>query len=348
MRSFTLLRGALLVWLVFAFVCATEQLWGMRNHGHSPLRIYFCMTMVWWGWALATPLIAALGRWKPIYPFSLSAVLLHVGFSVIFTAAHQLWWNAMIVFIRPYDAMGPNSLWPLRTTDLFLELTIYFAVLGATWALEAQHLLRERQIAAAKLEASLAQARLHALELQLQPHFLFNTLHAIGGLVRQSRGTEAIEMIAGLSDLLRYSLDRSGSAVSLEREVAILQRYLDIQRIRFPDRLQVRIDLPAELKGASVPGLILQPLAENAVRHGIEPLARGGEIQLCASREGDRLRITLFNSGHREETKQKGLGLENTRARLSQLYGARHSFTLENDRGGVLATLTLPFELAPA
>ncbi|HYU17009.1 MAG TPA: histidine kinase, partial [Candidatus Acidoferrum sp.] len=170
---------------------------------------------------------------------------------------------------------------------------------------------------------------------------------AIGGLVRKAKSADAVEMLAGLSDLLRYSLDHAGEhLVRLDREIEILVRYLDIQRIRFPDRLSVTIDVPAELRRASVPAMILQPLAENAIRHGIEPFSSSGLIELRARRDGDRLQIELFNTGRLagEPPPGRGLGVDNTRARLAQLYPGRHSFTIGDEQGGVVARLILPFD----
>jgi len=344
-------RVAFGLWTAFALLFAMVIYWEVRTHGHSPARIFLFVLLVWWAWAAATPLVAWLGRRAPLTPFSIRAVLVHACAAVVLGALHDVWWTGLAVWMRPFDAMGSSSFWSAFVKDFvereLSEVVVYVAVLGATYAADAQRRLREREVAALQLERSLVHASLHALELQMQPHFLFNTLHAIGGLVRKARNAEAVEMIAGLSDLLRYSLEHAGKhLVPLERELEILARYLDIQRIRFPDRLRVTIDVPGELRRASVPALILQPLAENAVRHGIEPSAASGVVELTARREGDRLCLELFNSGGLPLAPQPGIGLENTRARLAQLFGDRHSFELTSQRGGVVARLTLPFEEA--
>jgi signal transduction histidine kinase len=342
-------RIALGVWTTFGLLFAMTRYWEVRTHGHSPVLIFLHVLLVWWAWAAATPVVAWLGRRAPLIPFSLRAGLAHAGAALVLGALHHAWWTALVVWMRPFDAMGSTEFWPALVKNFvdreLSELVIYFAVLGTTYAVDSQRRLRERERAALELERSLVHASLHALELQMQPHFLFNTLHAIGGLVRKARSAEAVEMIAGLSDLLRYSLEHAGKhLVPLERELEILGRYLDIQRIRFPDRLTVAIDVPGELRRARVPALILQPLAENAIRHGIEPSAAPGVIELTARREGDLLCIELYNSGAALHAAQPGIGLDNTRARLAQLYGDRHSFALANQRGGVVARLTLPFQ----
>jgi LytS/YehU family sensor histidine kinase len=150
-------------------------------------------------------------------------------------------------------------------------------------------------------------------------------------------------MIAGLSDLLRYSLDHADEQlVSLDRELAILDRYLAIQKIRFPDRLTVTIDVADDVLGAAVPAMILQPLVENAVRHGIEPSTGPGTITVTARRDGERIAIAIANTGPKLHSGQSGIGLANTRARLAQLYGERASLVLRNDDAGVIAILEVP------
>jgi LytS/YehU family sensor histidine kinase len=196
----------------------------------------------------------------------------------------------------------------------------------------------------AALQSSLNDARLHALELQLQPHFLFNTLNSVSSLVRIGKQEEAVKMIAGLSDLLRYTLDRSGAQrVSLDEEVNTLRRYFDIQRMRFPDRLSLDIDVAEDVRQTPVPTFILQPLAENAVRHGISQSASEGRVSLRAFRQNGFVRIEMFNTGWLDDRHRRGVGLTNTAARLQQMYGAEHRFALTNDRGGVIATISVPW-----
>jgi len=191
---------------------------------------------------------------------------------------------------------------------------------------------------------SLSEARLHALELQIQPHFLFNTLNSISALVRTSRDREAVTMIAGLSDLLRYSLDHAGEQrVALAQELAVIERYLEIERLRFPDRVAFEIEVPAAVRRAAVPALLLQPLVENAIRHGIAPLAAPGRVALRARRDGAWLRIALFNTGRLAAEYRAGVGLRNTMDRLRHLYRGDHRFELRAEDGGVVAELAVPW-----
>jgi LytS/YehU family sensor histidine kinase len=215
-----------------------------------------------------------------------------------------------------------------------LELILYLAVVCVVQVLQ--------------LQTSLMNARLHALELQLQPHFLFNTLNTISSLVRTEQNSEAVSMIAGLSDLLRYTLDNAGrQQVTLEEESTVLRRYLEIQKGRFPDRLTYSIDIDPDVRHAAVPTFILQPLAENAIRHGVARSAGAGVVNVRAFRRDGRVTIEMFNSGTLAPSAGGGIGLGNTRERLRQLYGDAQTFELRNEHDGVLASLTMPLrELA--
>jgi LytS/YehU family sensor histidine kinase len=199
-----------------------------------------------------------------------------------------------------------------------------------------------------QLQASLSNARLHALELQLQPHFLFNTLNTISSLVRTGQNEEAVTMIAGLSDLLRYTLDHAGrQQVTLDEESSMLRRYLEIQKSRFPDRLTFSIDISPDVRHAAVPTFILQPLAENAIRHGIARSAGAGVINVRAFRGDASLRIEMFNSGTLSPSNGGGIGLANTRERLRQLYGDNQAFSLRQSGDGVVASLRIPWSELP-
>jgi LytS/YehU family sensor histidine kinase len=231
---------------------------------------------------------------------------------------------------------------------LGLEWTLYCLVLGSALAFDYYERYRERALKTAQLETLLADARLHALELQIQPHFLFNTLNSISSLVRSHRNDEAVTMMAGLSELLRYTLDHAGDQrVTLEEEFAVLRRYLEIQHARFPDRMSFEIEVSPDARMAAVPTFLLQPLAENAVRHGIAVSAEPGVVEVRAFRTADRLQIDVFNSGSVGLTSDRGLGLRNTLERLRSLYGDAFRFDLANANGGVLASLSIPWsELA--
>jgi LytS/YehU family sensor histidine kinase len=235
-------------------------------------------------------------------------------------------------------------------SQFHLDLLIYAATLGVSYAVSYYFRYREREFRATQLESQLTQAQLQTLKMQLQPHFLFNTLNGIAGLVRDNRNKAAVNMIAGLSDLLRYTLENAGKQeVPLKEELAFLELYLDIQHMRFSDRLQIEMQIEPETLDALVPNLILQPLVENAIRHGTSRRAALGTVGVSARRDNGSLRIQIYDDGpglQRDDGAKavEGVGLSNTRARLAQLYGERQQFTLtERESGGVAATLVIPF-----
>jgi hypothetical protein len=212
---------------------------------------------------------------------------------------------------------------------------------------------QEREVDAWQLEARLANARLQLLRMQLHPHFLFNTLHALGELIHTDP-QEAERVLARLGDLLRLMLDTAGDQqVPLRWEVEFLRAYLDVARARFGPALEVRLDVEAGLLDAAVPPLILQPLVENAILHGPVRLGRAGRVEIRAHRIGDRLRLEVWNDGPGLGTASsvgsgKGIGLANTRARLAQLYEGRQHFEIRNGPVGVVAVIEFPFEDSPA
>lgn len=227
------------------------------------------------------------------------------------------------------------------------NIPIYWVIVSISHALAFYRRSQDRERKAAELEASLAEARLEALRMQLHPHFLFNTLNAISTLVHKDPAA-ADEMIADLSELLRVALDASGrQEVPLREELEFLDRYLDIQRVRFGDRLRIEKEIDVAVLDAMVPTLILQPLAENAIRHGIEPGCAAGLIKIHAHRSGDRLRISITDNGGglkpNAARQSEGIGLANTRARLTQLYGESARLVLNSgSAGGCSVELELP------
>jgi two-component sensor histidine kinase len=252
---------------------------------------------------------------------------------------------------------GPGDagiLGAFRRPWILNHFVLYFAVLAAGFARD--YFLRYRarleesvrlQAETARLHAQLADARLGALRAQLNPHFLFNTLHAISSLVeRDPRGVR--RMIARLSELLRYSLEESDEQeIPLRQELAFLDRYLEIMRIRFQGALDVTVDVDAEVHEALVPNLVLQPLVENAVKHGVSKVEGTGRIAIRAHRDGDRTVMTVHDNGpgfgDADSPGEEGVGLRNTRERLEQLYGSAQSLTLRDTEHGLVAEIVVPF-----
>ncbi len=310
-------------------------------------------------WLLLTPGIFWLSRrfaidnpdWPKHLGIHLAAALV-VAVGIDFFAG---WTLGIIMPWHPWANFNPGSrIVNFRFLD---ELFIYFVVLAGGIARDFFWRFRERQLEAARLreqavglEARLADARLHALRMQINPHFLFNTLHAVSTLVeRDPAGVR--RMIARLSELLRYTLEGSGSQeVTLMEELQFLRGYLEIQRIRFQGRLEVAEFIEDETLDAKLPSMILQPLVENAVKHGVGKIDELGRIELRAYRENGTLVVSVHDNGPGidalpdEPLATSGVGLRNTCERLEMLYGGRDRLLLERSHlGGLIARITIPF-----
>ena len=226
---------------------------------------------------------------------------------------------------------------------------MYAAIVGVGQVLESRRQLRERTLQAAELESALARAELQALKSQLQPHFLFNALHAVSVLIDEDPEA-ASRMLSRIGDLLRQSLTHmSRGTVPLHEELEFIGLYLEIEAVRFGPRLRTRIEAADEARDLPVPPFLLQPLVENAVRHGIEPEPAGGAVDVLATCDDGKLRLTVRDDGvgWRGAQPADGLGLRLTRDRLARTYGARHSFELRGrDAGGTEAIVELPLDTA--
>lgn len=303
-----------------------------------------------WAWAAYTPVILWLAerlpldreRWRRRLP-------VHGVLALSFAAADAVLASLFAPVLGPSPAPG---LFVAFTHHVTLAVLSYFAVLGIGHALRYHRLHAEDRLRASELERQLAQARLGALEAQLRPHFLFNALHAVASLVRSGDPKAAIRTIAGLGEILRAALrEGEDQEIPLADELRLAERYLEIERARFEERLAVRVEADEGLGDALVPRFVLQPLLENAVRHGIEPRPAGGCITLRAAREGATLLIEVVDSGtDRAQPRPHGtgVGLANTRARLRYLYGAAGRLELEAAAAGAtVARIVLPYRPAP-
>ncbi|MBI1177483.1 histidine kinase [bacterium] len=225
------------------------------------------------------------------------------------------------------------------------NLLIYWVILSVAHALEFYRKFQERVTRTAELEKRLVEARLQALQMQLNPHFLFNTLHAISALMHQDVDA-ADRMITRLSELLRHALESTEQQeVPLQEEIDFLKRYLEIEETRFGDRLKIELNIAPDTTDLLVPNLVLQPLVENAIQHGIEPHARAGRVTISSRRERDDLLLEVRDTGNGAPAGEwkEGVGLTNTRNRLRQLYGDGQTFNLGSaDGGGFRAAITLP------
>jgi two-component system LytT family sensor kinase len=311
-------------------------------------------------WALLTPVILWLGRRFPVERRNwLRRVALQstlsAGFAVFELSMENVLYSLLHLF--------PSTTKDLRTViahslvrGFHGGVLNYWTVLGLQWGLLYYYRYRERsqellqiQLRASELQSKLVSAQLNALKMQLQPHFLFNTLNAITVLVRQQKSRAAEQMLGYLSDLLRGVLDDvDDHEVSLRRELEYLQLYLSIEQVRFADRLRVEIVVDPATQEASVPQLLLQPLVENAVRHGIGCSSSAGRILIHASTIDSTVEVRVQDDGPglsaSSFSEDRGIGLANTRARLQQLYGEDASLNIENgDRRGAIVTVKFPF-----
>jgi signal transduction histidine kinase len=302
-----------------------------------------------WDWyvfaALSIPAVWLARRFNFESGKRARCLAVHVPASVVFSLAYMViraWighWQSEASFMEAFQ--------PLLVKTWLFNLLVYWVIVAVSFAFDYSRKFRERELRAAELEKRLAQAKLQALQMQLNPHFLFNTLHSISALLHQD-AEAADRMIARLSDLLRAALESSDTQeVTLREELDMLRRYLEIEQIRFGRRLTVRMDISPETLEARVPNLILQPLVENAICHGIEPHARQGRIELRASRADGELALEVRDNGGglgRNGPSKDGIGLSNTRARLQTLYGDAHGFNLRDGlEGGFQVQLTIPF-----
>ena len=304
-----------------------------------------------WGiWAFLTPLIVWLGQRWPVdrrrhWRLALAHIaaagavgLLAAGVTAAAVFDPAAGSTPVEHIIRRMAGRGP------------MGATLYFVILGVSYLTINTRQLRQGELLAERLSRDLAEAQLGALRMQLQPHFLFNSLNAVTTLVRDREVERADRALMVLSDMLRTTL-RQGvePCVPLREELAFVRRYLEIERLRFGDRLQVRWALEDAVGSTPVPTFILQPLVENALRHGIGPKVGGGRVEVRAHHNGEWLQLVVQDDGYgvppdRLDAFNTGVGLTNTRSRLEHLYPANHTFEFQTPEGGGLAvTIVIPF-----
>jgi two-component system LytT family sensor kinase len=353
-RSFTLLHvGVVCGWILFTLMVIAISWTGSLLRGRPTGMGGLLLWNIGWGfWAAATFLVVRLSRRHPLERKNLfSGIALHVAFGIgvsVGLLVLEFLTNHAIEALWP-DAPRANALLGYIVYKFHVYFVIYWMILGATRAYDFQTKFRASQLLAAQLETRLAEAQLLTLKAQLQPHFLFNTHHAIISLMLKQETAGAIRMLTRLSDLLRLTLRKSNDQfAALRDELDALELYLGIQRERFGPRLAAQFSVEPAALTAEVPWLLLQPLVENAVQHGIDTLPAGGRLRLDVSIVGTELHLSVFNEGPAlaedfDSPNQRGIGLRNTRARLERLYGANQRFAISSASGGVLVGITIPF-----
>jgi signal transduction histidine kinase len=343
------------IWSAGGLFDASQTVLIMHAEGrhHAWLPLFGTELVSWLPWALATPLLVRLARRYPIIrAISVRTLGIHLTAFALVSAVAEAWSAMLQMLFNPWD----NRQWPTfmdtwSTTLLFQALTFliaYALILTVTFAVDARESIARQITETARLNEELSTAQLAALRRQIEPHFMYNTLNAIAGLVRDQRNDAAVSMIVGLSEFLRRSSqDSHRSQVALREEVEYLERYLDIQKARFGDRLKVSVDIPAELLHVQVPNLLLQPLVENAIKHGIAKRVAGGSVRVAGTCHHGKLCLSVYNDGPslppEWEGTQTGVGIRNLRTRLQILHGNKSALQLRRAKpGGVEVVVILP------
>jgi len=346
------------IWLGIGLFTAGQNVLVMRAEGmhHAWTRLFVVMLVSWLPWALVTPLILHLGRqYPPVGLRPVSTWFTHFAVWAIIALVSAAWLAWLQESLNPLAmSESPGPFLPLWLDTFYNWIPqfffVYAALLAGSYILDSRDRLVRQQIETARLNEQLSKAQLDALRHQIEPHFLFNTLNAVAGLVREKRNDAAVSMIVGLSDFLRKVVaDSDRQQVPLGEEMEFLQTYLDIQKVRFADRLQVSVNVPKELFPAHVPSLILQPMVENALKHGIAKRAQGGMIRIAAARSNGILTLSVYNDGPALpadwETTHSGIEISNARTRLRCLYGDAFDFSMRNQApDGVEVSVSVPFQ----
>lgn len=338
--------------VLMAFLASSQIQLSMVGHGHDWWRLFAWQLGGLGYWVAAAPWILRSGG-----RFQSSRMPVRMAREAVkalaWTAVQVPFVTAVFLLLQPYEPVATYSVGDAFEqsfrTWVHVDFIIYFTGLAIGYGVAGHRRARSSELRHSQLDAELARAQLEALRLQIQPHFLFNTLHSIAALMRRRRNERALEMLLGLSELLRATLEHpERQRIPLSEELRFARLYVDIQRARFADRLTVAYEIDEACLEAPVPALILQPLLENAIRHGIAPRAAPGNIVIAAGARDGRLRLAVDDDGvglPEGSEIRDGIGLGNTRSRVARLYGGEASVDLcRRPGGGASAVVVLPAE----
>jgi|SRR5215469_9557379 len=344
------------IWSAGGLIDSIQTVLTMHAEGkhHAWVPLFVTELFSWLPWALATPLVIRAARQYPVVRgISVRTICVHIAVFAVVTAIALTWSTTLQTLFNPWCyPVWPTFVDTWTMSLLYQVLTFliaYALIVAVTFVVDAQKGMARQMAETARLNEELSKAQLAALRRQMEPHFMYNALNSIAGLVRDNLNDAAVSMIVGLSEFLRRSSEDSHrSQVALQEEVEYVQRYLDIQKARFGERLQVNLDIPAELLHAQVPNLLLQPLVENAIKHGIAKRVAGGAVRVAGTRQEGHLRLSVYNDGPAVATDWEatptGVGLRNLRTRLQILHGSESELQLRwANPGGVEVVVTLPF-----
>lgn len=334
---------------VLALATASE----CRSITHLPSLLYGVVLWEWWG-CIASLLWILGRRFSFLSNFSPKTIAVHVLVMSALGVTHLLLLGSLGFTVKGWQEHGSAlSIWldHLNLNRFGLEALIYVGVIGVMGVIQFQIKVQRDALKASELQRQLSTAQLLALQSQMEPHFLFNTINAVTSLVDLGRNHEASETLAHLDTILRTTLRRRvPEKVLFTEELSVVESYLAIQQVRFSDRLQVKINASGEALEGLVPCFLLQPIVENAIRHGIARRETGGLIEACVKRVGDRLLIQVRDTGSgvvEIATKGHGIGIQNTKDRLAHFYPDAHEFSaVPLPVGGYEVTIQIPFERA--
>ena len=351
-------------WILPAIFAVINRIVQARLQGWEPatLRDVLFEGLDWFVYALLTPGVFAVSRrWPLARPHLLRRALIHLLFSVLFCVAWatlgQILRLVLVLIFEPARVTAGGEFWREFAIQwlswIFITLpfgvAVYLCVVGVEHAVRYFVEVREREVQLARLSEQLAGARFAALQAQVNPHFLFNTLNTIAVLVRDNNREGAVRIVEHLSEMLRRTLSRHrANQVSLGEELELVRQYVAIEQARFSDRLRPEFQVADSLLSALMPSFALQHLVENAIRHGIARDPDAGSLLMSARRDGDVLEITVVDDGvgiEPDAAIPKGHGIDNTRERLRALYGENASLEIvRRSEGGTIATLRVPFQ----
>jgi two-component system LytT family sensor kinase len=344
------------LWLGIGLIEACQTVFPMRAQGmhHAWMALFLMLVASWLPWTLVTPLVIELTRRFPVLRgTSIRGLLIHVGTLGILSVVSAGWYALFEFELNPWAVAQPSGsyvslLLGKLSYDFLRSFVAYTLLVVIAEFLFSRERLASSQTEAAELRAELSEAKLASLRQQMDPHFIFNALNSVCGLVRDGQNEPAVEMLVAVSAYLRNAAEHPlRPLASLAEEVDLLRQYLDIQKCRFGERLRILIEVPAEFLPVTVPTLLLQPLAENAIKHGISARADGGSIRVTGQRVDGKLQLVVRNSAPQavltDSPPGLGIGLSNLQARLNLLYRAEQCLQMERVNGGDFEVrITLP------
>lgn len=345
-------RWLIFFWLTIALI-STQTLYIQLGMKVPWAEIFIVKLAIWLFWGLYTPIILWGGRRFRIEKRNhFQGLIFHLPFSVLSIAINVFFYAlfAWLVGVDSFDGVPLLGIFAGLFVALFeWYFIIYWAIIILSYAFAFYRSMKSRELEAVQLEAQLVTAQLQALKMQLQPHFLFNTLNTVASLVRQDQKPMAVEMLSDLSSLLRTTLlKKDQQQLSLEEEIAFLKNYLVLEKKRFGDRVKVKWEIAPETLSAQIPVYLLQPVVENAIYHGLSKQLKAQSLNISASKEGENLQLSVYNDGPKlpvdfDLNFTTGIGLSNIIERLSQLYPDRAELKIQNEAEGVRVSIIMPY-----